>query len=285
MNIARYYDRLFANQWMMKPESFTALMCALRVIDSMKGADDMTPFSLSLMSAVLPTPQAKPAYTLDSNGVATVQMHGTMAMSPDAFEEAYLGMCSTERVGEAIMQAVADTKVRSILLDIDSPGGTVNGTPELASLVDSMSAVKPIVSYTATKACSAAYYVGSQASAVLASPSAAVGNIGAVISYLDISKALDNAGAKMEVIHNADSPLKGIGTFGTALSDDHRAFMQGIVDDSAAAFKQSVGLKRGCSAEAMGGGWYSGHRAMGMKLVDQLCDRRTALKTAAQLAR
>ena len=80
MNIARYYDRLFANQWMMKPESFTALMCALRVIDSMKGADDMTPFSLSLMSAVLPTPQAKPAYTLDSNGVATVQMHGTMAL-------------------------------------------------------------------------------------------------------------------------------------------------------------------------------------------------------------
>jgi signal peptide peptidase SppA len=288
MNLAKYYTRFLGNGWMINPQAFTAMLATLIHLrrDEEQAEHPLVRFSPNSAWGQPPAqaPAQQAPYSLDAAGVATIPIHGTMVMRPDAYEKKYLGMTCVEEISNAIQRAVNDPKVRALMLDFDSPGGSVTGTPELAALVADSSAVKPFVSYTDSLQCSAAYWVGSQCSAVLASPSASIGNVGCYMTFLDISKLLDDMGAKVEVINNDDSPLKGMGVFGTALNDGHKAFLQQSVNDTANAFKQDVSEKRGCSGEAMNGGWYSGCRAMKLKLADQLCDRRAAMKTAAQLA-
>lgn len=217
------------------------------------------------------------------DGVALVDMRGFMARDVEDWEEQY-GLVNTEKVGDALEAAAGDAFVQSILLNIDSPGGTVQGTPELAERVAAVNAKKPIVSYTKGLMASAAYYAGSQGTVVLAAKSATVGSIGTVMSFFDISEMLKQWGVKAEVIRNEDSPMKGMAFPGTSLSEEQRAFLQAHVNESAALFKQTVRAARpSCKPDAMNGGFFSGSRSVELGLVDQACDEKTAFRTAALL--
>lgn len=230
-------------------------------------------------------PGTQPEKKLYENvsGVACISMKGFMARDVEDWEERY-GFVNTDKVGDALEAAAADPFIQSVLLAIDSPGGTVNGTPELAERLAAVNAKKPVVSYTQGLMASAAYYVGSQSSAVLASKSATVGSIGTVMSFFDISGMLEQWGVKAEVIRNEDSPMKGMAFPGTSLTEEQRAFLQAHVNESAALFKQTVLAARpGCKPDGMNGGFFSGSRSVALGLVDQTCDEKMAFRTAALL--
>lgn len=231
-------------------------------------------------------PALKPTaltYTVE-NGVAVLPIQGAMAKGLDDFEKAYLGMTDMNEVVDAIDAALADGSVRSIMLDINSPGGTVNGTPELAEAVASADAKKPVVAFTDGMMASAAYFVGSQASVVLGTKSSNVGSIGTVLGFYDVTKMLEQWGVKAEVFTNADSPLKATGWPGKELTDEQRAYLQQRVDVSGMDFKATVLAKRSVDPKAMQGQVVWGNEAVRCGFLDQNCDRKTAKKTAAQLA-
>ena len=92
------------------------------------------------------------------DGLATVRIHGTMLRQVSPRQKAIAAICGVrlcymEETASALLQAAADPAVHTILMDIDSPGGTVNGTPELAQVVRTIAKDKHVYAFTAGQWC------------------------------------------------------------------------------------------------------------------------------------
>jgi len=163
------------------------------------------------------------------------------------------------------------------MLDIDSPGGTVAGTPELAAAVASLNDSKPVYAFSSGMMASAAYWIASQARAVYATPSAQVGSIGVVQAVIDDSAALAAEGLKVEVF--SVGKYKAMGAPGTSLDDEQRGHIQSNIEETAREFHAAV-LARGRSIppEAMEGQTFSGRQAQRMNLAGMVPDRAEALR-------
>ena len=96
---------------------------------------------------------------------------------------------------------MADPAVKAIVLSIDSPGGTVDGTDNLANAIFAARGKKPIVALGDGTLASAAYWIASGADQIFASDnSAKIGSIGVVATHEDYSRAEENAGVKVTEI-------------------------------------------------------------------------------------
>lgn len=230
-------------------------------------------------------PENDPGYTVGPDGVAVIPIYGPIARKPQDWEREYLGVVAQEDIAREIERAQSDGSVRSVLFDIDSPGGHAIGTPELAAAVALLKARKPCVAFTSGIMGSAAYYIGSQASAVVATGSAHVGCIGTVLSFLDVSGWYEQMGVKREVIVNDGATYKGMAYPGTSLTEEQRAFLQAEITKSGEKFKDAVRKARGVPNDAMRGQTLSGDDAVRARLVDQLGNFGTAYRTAEFLAR
>lgn len=150
--------------------------------------------------------------------------------------EAMCGCCDIEDVEEMLEECERDPRITTVILDIDSPGGTSVGVPELAERVKNFS--KEIIAFTASECCSAAYWIGSQARSFYASPSSSVGSIGVYIAFPDVSEAYRMEGVKMEVIKSGI--YKGAGIAGTSLDDNQRKMLMDEVVELHNDFKAAV---------------------------------------------
>ena len=242
---------LFQKQpWLIAPEALGAMFSSAR--------------SFFDQNRDLPPPPVSPCLTLEE-GVGIVNISGPMLRNPDAFDRLILGACDTEEITLAINEAAGRDDVEAIFLDIDSPGGSVNGTPELAQAVARASKTKYVYAFSAGQMCSAAYWVASQADAIYATPSARIGSIGVILPVVDCSGAFEQAGFKVEVF--AAGKYKSAGTPGTSLTDDQRQWLQAEVEETAADFRNAI-LARGRKIpdEAMEGQTFSARRAMRFNL-------------------
>lgn len=176
--------------------------------------------------------------------VAVVQIFGTIAQRLSAVEEASGGV-STEKIGNAIDAAVADPGVRKILLQIDSPGGSVYGVQELAAKIREANATKKVVAVADPVAASAAYWLAAQASECYVTPSGMAGSIGVIMEHCDESQANETEGVKTTLITAGE--FKGEGHPASPLTDDARANLQSIVDSYYGAFVKDVAKGRGVS--------------------------------------
>jgi len=226
-------------------------------------------------------PRTHPFLSVE-DGVGIVSLHGPLIRRPGLIESALFGAVDTEDAFDAIREAVNNEKVGAVLLDIDSPGGTVNGTPELAEAVADASREKPVYAFSAGLMCSASYWVASQADAVYASPSARVGSIGVIIPFLDSAEAYRQAGLHMEVF--ASGRFKGLGTPGTSLTDDQRALLRGEVEEIFADFRAAV-LARGRKIpdDAMEGQTFSARQAQRHHLAGLAKNRDAVLARLRRL--
>ena len=96
----------------------------------------------------------------------------------------------------AIKRASADTTVRAIVLDINSPGGMVRGCSECGDAIAAAAKVKPVIAYAADTAASAAYWLASQATEIHVSNTGEVGSIGVITGHVDYSEMLKSVGIK-----------------------------------------------------------------------------------------
>ena len=163
----------------------------------------------------------------------------------------------------------------------------VNGTPETAAMVREIASQKPCVAFTDSLMASAAYYVGSQANMIVASPSATVGSIGVMIPWVDRSQAYENEGLKVEVFKNSGAPYKGMGTPGTSLTAEQREQLQQRVDEIAATFKSDVQAGRNNRVKdgAMRGQVFMAAGAKNAGLIDEVGGRNLALRSLISISR
>lgn len=171
------------------------------------------------------------------DGIAIIPAYGIMARGVSAIEKS-CGVCDYGDIETDLIEAKNNSEVSGIVLDIDSPGGTVNGLFELGDEIKTASESKPIVAHTSGQMCSAAYYLACACSAISASQSASVGSVGVIMQVLDETKAFEMEGLKIETFRS--DPMKAVGARGTSLSDDQRKYLQAMVDESASVFKEHV---------------------------------------------
>lgn len=200
-------------------------------------------------------------------GVAVIPVHGRLMVKPNVYEVFLFGAVDIAQIADEVRRADADPDVSAIVLDIESPGGTVNGTPELAAAVASCS--KPTFAYTSMVACSGGYWVASAADNLLCAPSATVGHVGAMSIHKEYSRALEDEGVTVNVLQS--DPLKTAGNPWAAMTDEQRATLQARVDFAAQEFKEFVRKHRpAITAEDMQAQCYWGKEAVANGYADAL---------------
>jgi signal peptide peptidase SppA len=208
-------------------------------------------------------------YIVDGVGVIPIAgVIGGPRLSP---LEKMMGAVDVADISATIDAMAADPAVEKIAFNISSPGGTVTGVEELANKIRDLG--KPTMAYTDSEMASAAYWLGSQADRVVASPSATVGSVGVYMAIPDMSKLYEASGVRMVVIKSTGSPLKGAGIEGTSLSDEQMADLQSSVDSIHEDFKAAIRNKRKMVADsALRGQVFSGKQAAAQGLVTGLAD-------------
>lgn len=192
------------------------------------------------------TPQERASFDM-MDGVAVLDAEGPL-MKKDDFWTWLIDGTSTETLGMQFMNAINSPNVKAVLLRIDSPGGTVDGTFELVDLIFANRGRKPVGAYTDGMMTSAAYAIGSAADSVFVSASGTsmVGSIGVIQTHMEFSKALDNMGVK--VTHIQAGKYKTVGSPYKPLSDEDKKVMQSDVDYLYSLFVDSVARNRGVSS-------------------------------------
>ena len=208
----------------------------------------------------------KPYVTAD--GVGVIPVYGVIGKGLTPLEK-MMGAADVDELSAAIDAFAMNPDVTRIALQVSSPGGTVTGVEELANKIRGLG--KPTLAYTDSEMASAAYWIGSAADRVVASPSATVGSIGVYIAIPDYSAAAEMAGIKMVVLKSGK--FKGAGIEGTSLNPDQIENLQASVDTIHGEFKDAVLMKRKMvKAEAMEGQTFSGKQAAAQGLVTGLAD-------------
>jgi len=176
------------------------------------------------------------------DGVAVVSLNGPMMKGQSKF-----GGASTVDARRALRAAADARKVSSILLHIDSPGGHVAGTAELAAEVSRVGGIKPLVAHIDDMGCSAAFWVASQAQRITMNATGVVGSIGILAVVEDTSGAAEKAGVEVHVI--ATGPAKGDLIDGKPVTAEALERIQERVDGLFSHFASAVQGGRRMSAE------------------------------------
>jgi signal peptide peptidase SppA len=189
-------------------------------------------------------------------------IHGVIGQK-FGMEQFIFGGCSTDVLGQQLQQALASRQVDAVVLDIDSPGGTVAGVQELADQIHAARDQKPIISVANSVACSAAYWLGSQASSFTCTPGGEVGSIGVFAVHEDHSRRLADSGVKVTIIKSSGSPYKAEGNPYEPLDSSAEAHLQQQVDESYAKFVNAVARGRSARrATVMSDAWGQGRSLM-----------------------
>lgn len=209
-----------------------------------------------------------------TNRKARIGVRGMMYPTGPKWLGAYFALC--EHITAAIRSAEADSAVDELVLEFDTPGGSVLGVEALGEVL--AGAKKPTTAYVLHQCSSAGYWVASQAKRIVARPGAYVGSIGAYCVVADASKAATEAGLKVHVIRAGW--FKGAGTPGAALTDQQLAEFQARVDCSTEVFRAAVARGRGLDAKtvealATGQEWHAA-QAKELGLIDEIEDMRSA---------
>ena len=172
-----------------------------------------------------------------SGMVAVIGLKGTLLK--DDQECGPEGMAT---VGRYLQQADKNTNIDAIVLHIDSPGGTVDGTEQLANIVKSIQ--KPVITYVDGLMASAALWVGSSADEVWASSDTdEVGSVGVLLSFADVQPLWEARGVKFHKVVSTYSPDK-TKLFDDLMAGNYDGYRQEFLDPIALKFQSAVRSNR-----------------------------------------
>jgi signal peptide peptidase SppA len=231
---AHVLSLVFERPWAILPSTLATIVevVRLRAIGTPLTAEDVRE-----RLAATPQRQRRAA----TGAVAVIPVHGVIVPKANLMTE-MSGATSVESLTGAFRDAMAAEDVSGVVFDIDSPGGVVEGLPELAAEIRGARGSKPVVAVANHMAASAAYWLGSQADELVASPSASVGAIGVYMAHMDESAAFEKEGIKPTVVSAGKYKQEGLPY--APLTDDARAHLQSIVDDYYGMFTSDVSKGR-----------------------------------------
>lgn len=230
---------------------------------------------LSVIEAQIGKPLANQqrAYDIAYGGVALLPVEGVLSKRMNMFSR-ISGGASTQILARDLRAALADPQVKSVILTIDSPGGTVDGTQEAArAVLGARSGDKPVVAWIDGMAASAAYWIASAADSIhLGAATDIVGSIGVAMQHVDYSQQDVKFGIKRTDIYSGK--YKRIASDTTPLSEEGRAYLQAQSDYYYSLFVEAVAQQRGVDVEQVlkdmaDGRIFIGQQAIDNGLVDQ----------------
>lgn len=202
-------------------------------------------------------------YRIREGGIAVLAVEGVLAPKANLFMR-ISGGASTQLLSKQVESAIADPRVRGLILQVDSGGGSALGVPELADTIRELAAVKPIVAVTDGVMASGAYWLGSAANAVFGSGTTVqVGSIGVVMTH----NYTPNAGNSQTTEITAGR-YKRMATSAKPLDEEASAYLQQMVDHIYGVFVDAVAQNRGVSAEAVLANMADGRVFIGQQAVD-----------------
>lgn len=239
--------------WAIKPETLAVITDLISV--RMSGhhfTDDE--INERMLGASLAARRGGPSR---SGAVALLSLYGVIAPRA-SMVNSMSGPSGTglDQFSAGLDKAVNDPEVGSIVIDVNSPGGTVDLVPETAARIRAARQVKPIYAVANTDAASAAYWLASQATELSVTPSGAVGSIGVYAAHQDLSAKYEAAGVKTTLI--SAGKYKTEATPFQALSEEARANIQSMVDEYYGMFVDEVAKGRGRRASSVRSGFGEG---------------------------
>jgi len=239
-----------ATVWAIHPDKGRAILELVRI----RARGGRVP-AAEIRRVVAQSKQSNGPALVKGGMIAVLPVYGVIAPRMNLLTQMSGGV-SAEKLGTDISTLAADPNVSTIVLDVDSPGGAATGVPELAAKIRAAAAKKQVVAVTNHMAASAAYWLASQATEVVCTPSGEVGSVGVYMMHFDESQAFADAGIRPTVVRAGK--YKAEGNPFEPLGSDARGEMQRVVNDWHTRFISDVAKGRGTSQndvrENYGGG-------------------------------
>ena len=195
---------------------------------------------MALQAAVTPRPRSVVPGAAEAS-IAVIPVVGVLSYRPGPFSSLFGGTTMVDLIAEVNVAAAA-SRVKAILMLFDSPGGVASGQLEAAAAIRAARNKKPVIAMIDPLAASAAFWLSSQASRVIITPSGNTGSLGVFALHLSFAEALKQAGIKPTLI--SSTPEKTEFSPVLKLSDAARAAAQREVDLIFNDFLKDVALGR-----------------------------------------
>jgi len=219
------------------------------------------------------------------NAVAVIPISGAIYQT----DSSRVWERGSQQIAKRIASAAAKKEVKAILLDINSPGGSVGAVQEIYSAIMRAKAEtkKPFVARFGDVSASGGYYVAAACDSIVAEPGTITGSIGVIFSVSSFASLMNKVGMRSEVVKSGK--FKDIGSPMRDMTSEERKLLQGLIDDSYEQFVAAVSEGRKMSVENVktlaDGRIYTGRQALNVKLVDKLGDLQDALDIAGELGK
>ena len=203
-----------------------------------------------------------------TDGVAILPVSGTL-VNKHGYLQPTSGMTGYDGIEARLFEALDDSAVQSILLDIDSSGGQVSGCFALSDIIHEANKIKPITAFAGEIAASAAYAIASAASRLYLPETGAVGSVGVLMAHHEVSKKLEDDGIKVTLIHAGAKKVEGNPY--EALPDLVRDRFQSEMNDLRAMFAAKVSRYRGLDVSSVlstEAGMFMGKKAVDAGFAD-----------------
>ncbi len=268
-------------------------MDAINLLHELESHGDLWCLDVSRLSGWLATREKQAANRVPKvqGRIAIVPVHGVLTKRGGWFGT------STDAVGRAVSEAAQSSHIVGIVLDVDSPGGSSMGTPEMSDVIFAAREAKPIVAVANPMAASAGIWAASSASKLFVTPSGEAGSVGVWSMHVDYSKLLENEGIEVNFISAGKYKVEGNPY--EPLTDEARAEFQRSVDEVHSQFVGAMARNRGVSRmqvrsdfgegrmlesdRAVAAGMADGVRTLDSVLSSMQSTARTGKRTDAEL--
>jgi len=213
------------------------------------------------------------------NRIAVITVEGMIRSNADGY------------IARQIRQVMSDSKVKAVVLRVDSPGGTMAGSDYYLHLLKRMKSKRdiPVVVSMGGIAASGGYYVSTVGDVIFAEPSTITGSIGVVASLFDASELLKNVGVEATPV--VSGQYKTMGSLTRPMTEEERELWQHLIDDNFDRFKKVIREGRKHFANnpeeldtVATGQVFTANDALANKLIDKIGFIDDAVEQAGSLA-
>lgn len=198
----------------------------------------------------------------------------------------YCGSPGTRTIAKWLLEADNNPNIIGHILEGDTPGGSADGTGDLAALISSLN--KPVVCFTHGMLCSAGYWIGSSAKEIIASnPTVIVGSVGTYMTLEDWRAALEKEGVKVHEIYATRSTQKNL-EYKEAISGNYDPILKNLIDPFNESFIKAVQRNRkdkGMNQEVYTGKTYLASQAKADGIIDHIGTLEFAINRVKILAK
>ena len=219
-------------------------------------------------------------------GLAWIKVRGVIEETDDS--SPFSRPSSASSISKRIREAAKDDRVKAIVLDINSPGGTVASVQDIYSeILRAKEQGKKVVALFRDVAASGAFYIAMAADQIVAEPGTITGSVGVIMQAGNVVGLFDKLGIQVTPI--TSGKYKDIGSAYRQMTEAEKNLLQDMVNDTYSQFFAAVKEGRPNVApeiltEYTDGRVFTGQRAFNLGFIDKLGGEETAKQLAGELA-